>query len=62
MAEMNIILQVLLIALLCFALGYVCYSRGLANGIRMGRIDEQRFNMRRAVMEKRARTNWHGYN
>lgn len=54
--------QILLMGLLIWALGYVCYCRGRATGIREGRIDEREFNTRRAVMQNRSKRNWQGQN
>lgn len=47
---MTPILQLLLISLLLWALGYVCFCRGYYIGYLRGRAEEQRSNHKRSVL------------
>jgi hypothetical protein len=49
----TLITQLGLLAFLLTLFGWVCYERGKRVGIRLGIIDEQAFNHRRAILVSR---------
>ncbi len=55
------IFQLLLLVLLLWVFGYICYQRGRQIGIREGRIDEQQFMARHTTKYLRDE-GWIGYN